>query len=405
MKYRKYLNKIKFTFLHLWCSYITCYKKTPEIEKEIVCNRHQIKFFANTPNTIIYFKSDDCEGYFRECRIHKDKFSFVKELISDYCDYILKTDDSSLLYNEILRYLSNNANLIKFFYMGDGTDPYAPINIYRNTLNPSIVGFDNSISDTLRAKLLNIVQFVWGPLAEYQYCLNLSEGQPQLFNSSKSMITKIIADEIGAETIVPETYYAKLILEGKERIGIVVGVADGVEPKKENKYVITGTLQKDLINLNLVDIITYQKDHRPGNYFVRLNKRKEVVGISAFDNDTPTTLFPYLSPKLKTYCGCTTLVNHGFYIHPFIANKTFSCIERLTAKELYQSINKYCSSIEAICTVIRFYFLKNAINRSVKYKTTTIINDDEWNDTTLNEEINNSKIGCTYLQLLLSKYN
>lgn len=404
MKIRQFKQTLKFSLLHFYGSYISGFNKMPKFDRVISCNQKQVKFFANTPNTIIYFKTEECEGYFRECRIHRDEFSFIEELVKDYCTYIVEGHNRDVLYSEIVDYMKNKNGYKAFFNMGDGTNPYSPINEFRRKHNPAFIGFDENISQLLRDNLLSLVQFAWGPLAEYQYCSNQKNGLPHLFNSTKTIVTKIVADAIGAESIIPDTYYAKMILDGKERVGVVVGVAEGVVPKKGNNYAISGILQRDLMSLNILDTIVYQKDHRPGNYFVKLNSEKEMIGVSAFDNDAPSTMQPVLNPKMRTYLGCTPLVSDHSYNRPYVPKRVYKKIKGLSTRRLRGLVLPFCSKVEALALCIRYKRLRQSLIKAVDEGSTKCLSDEQWDINSISQEIKTKSV-YSYLHLLIDKYN
>lgn len=397
-------QKLKFSTLYFYASLFSCKRQIPDIEKIIICNNEQVKFYADTPNTIIYFNTGSCEGFFRECRQHLQKKQFIESLIKDYCTYIVDKAISTELYKEIMSYLSKSENCNRFFQMGDGTNPYAPINKFRKTSNPNLIGFDNAISQLLRSHLIDIVQFSWGPISEYKYCRMLKNTEYHLYNSSRSLATKIMTDLLGCNHIVPNTYYAKLILDGTERYGIVVERADGIAPVQGAGYEVSGTLQQDINNLNIIDALLYQKDHRPGNYYISVENNK-MVAISAFDNDCPSTLLPSMSVNMVSYLGSSPIVKKRLFNRLFLSSGLYSKLKSLTWKDIDCRFHNCTSVIERFALFVRVEQLKLAIDKSVKIGATKILEDGDWGKYTVAEEMGSTKNGQTYLRILLEHYN
>lgn len=107
------------------------------------------------------------------------------------------------------------------------------------------------------------------------------------------MATKRIADLLGIGYLIPEIELVKLVFpDGNEKIGTLMSAVNGIAPKKmlyAEKQKITPKFQRDCNSLNVLDAICHERDHRPGNYFVRLNSNGEVDSLEAFDNDAPMT--------------------------------------------------------------------------------------------------------------------
>ena len=80
-----------------------------------------------------------------------------------------------------------------------------------------------------------LVQFAWGALEEYKYNAFLDYRMYHTYNSNRTYCTKLVADLIGATELVPPTQYARMILDGVEKYGVVVGVAAGCSPEEAVK--------------------------------------------------------------------------------------------------------------------------------------------------------------------------
>lgn len=372
-------------------------RKIPQINRTIYCRKEQVHFLGETPNTIIHFKVDGYEGYFRECRKHLEEFDFVKDLIWDFAYYVL---DDLTIYEEMLKILSNHDSLKKFLQMGDGTNPYSPINVYRRNGNYSVLGIV-SPSFKLLKELKRIVQYCWGPIAEYKYCRSQKNRTYNLYNSSKSITTYKIAKLLGIEEIIPKTYYAKLVLDGKERIGVIVEPSSGICPQEGNGFEISGLFQRDTLNLQMLDVLTHQLDHRPGNYFVSVSEQNVVISLSAFDNDAPTTLLPLPNISQKTYCGCSPLFKNGSYNRKYIDANLLDAIINIDINDFNNSLKGYCSNLESFFISLR---LKKIVN-ILKNDNVIALDDAMWSKKTVYEEINCNDYGLTYLQLFSKKFN
>ena len=78
-------------------------------------------------------------------------------------------------------------------------------------------------------------------------------------------------------------------LDRRSRIGYIMEDAGGVNaleltPEERLKR-ITPKLQKELINLNVLDYLCGMVDHSPGNYNVLLDEKGMFSGVRCFDNN------------------------------------------------------------------------------------------------------------------------
>ena len=84
--------------------------------------------------------------------------------------------------------------------------------------------------------------------------------------------TYIIAVLCGASRIVPETKYVCLKIDGAVKMGVSTYPSSGINPDTMKNICITPGFQRDLLIMNMLDIICRQQDHRPNNYFCILDE-------------------------------------------------------------------------------------------------------------------------------------
>lgn len=350
---------------------------------------------------------DDDEGFFRECRKHTPPKDFLSSLFDDYCRYVYVNNNSDDCKTLLSRFLQGSKRWKRFYRMGEGTAFYSIITRYRKTGDYHLLGFDDGYPQWFYNQLSGLVQFAWGPLMEHRYCHYLKSGKYQTFNSSKSIVTKIVADYCGVGYLIPRTYYAKLLFDGTERIGVVVERAKGDDPVGFNHKLhmsdVGASLQKNLLSLWILDILCYQKDHRPGNYFIEKKKDDKYSAVEAFDNDCPTTLMPIPSISFVTYIGILPMFDkEGNSRIPYLSKTLFEVIEKFDEKKLNKYISNYCSSFEA-------YFLRIRVNKLKKYLSCNLVSgrikllaDEEWSSYTMRLELNLPTL--TYFSYFINNY-
>lgn len=379
----------------------------PDINQLPLIKADSVKFYADTPNTIIRFTSGEGEGYFRECRKHSLPKQFLKELFGDYCQYVFVNENSEECLMILNGFLDDTRGWKLFYKMGEGTARFSRITRFRKTKDYHIIGFREGLPSWFYGQLLQLVQFSWGPIMEHRYCRGLDKGSYQTFNSSKSIVSKLIADYFSVGDLVPRTYYAKLVFDGRQRVGVVVEPAAGIDPelleRKLTVQEVSPVLQKNLLSLWVIDMVCYQKDHRPGNYFIGKCGDSSYSRISAFDNDCPMTLFPSSSISFTTYVGIKPLFDKKEVSRvPFFSRRLYDAFAGINIRELQKRLTGFCSEMEITKLCERAFALKRKLERNVTAKQLTLLSDDEWSTDTMREELRVSS--GTYFSFFLRKY-
>lgn len=379
----------------------------PDINQLPLLKADSVKFYADTPNTIIRFTSGQGEGYFRECRKHALPKQFLKELFGDYCQYVFVNENSKECFKILNDFLDNTRGWKLFYKMGEGTARFSRITRFRKTEDYHVIGFRDGLPSWFYGQLLQLVQFAWGPIMEHRYCRGLDKGSYQTFNSSKSIISKLIADYFAVGDLVPSTYYARLVFDGKQRVGVVVESAAGIDPnlleKKLTIQEVSPVLQKSLLSLWVIDMVCYQKDHRPGNYFIGKCEDSSYSRISAFDNDCPMTLFPSSSISFTTYVGIKPLFNKNEVSRVrFFSRRLYEAFAEVNIQELKQRLTGLCSEMEITKLCERVSAIKCKLERNVAAKQLVLISDDEWSADTMQDELCLSS--STYFSYFMQKY-
>lgn len=249
--------------------------------------------------------------------------------------------------------------------------------------------------------------FIWYARSEiFSYKLNrgVRLGMWQTYNASRGIATKIIANTLGLSNLIPETKYVRLFVSDKtQRFGSYMDIADGIPIEKYREYekerVLTPEIQRSLNQLNILDAITYEKDHRVNNYHIEFKDNK-AVRVCAFDNDSVLCFFINPSPAFSTYAGCSPLVVNGRYNRPYVDKEIVDKLKDIEFQQLRELLSGYCSLLQTIACYIRVIILRNSILKSMKKGSVRCLNREEWTEQTVKEELMSEKYGLTYLKLL-----
>ena len=227
--------------------------------------------------------------------------------------------------------------------------------------------------------------------------------QYHTYNSNRTITTKRIVNLLGEPGIIPESKYIRLILDGDERIGVTVAVAEGQAPKVGEYDGITPEFQRQSLILNIADVICYQKDHRPGNYFVTTEGRM-ATGLCAFDNDCPTTLFNTPDISFTTYAGCSSILNeNGLINRPYLDKESTDRLMSLSKVEVLMTISDSTSRAEREMLWKRIRRLQKAISRSVEYGSLVLLDKCDWSYEVLQKELSGD-YGMTYAKLFFDRF-
>ena len=365
----------------------------PEELMPITCCSEDITLLTATSNNILKIEYKGKTLFFRQCRIHTEIHEYVRALIEAYfCTCELQKD------KEIVeKSLANRKNFTKFVNMGVSNDFSS--DVYKFCMGGSseligIINDDIEVDDRLR----DFAQFVWGELYAYKLNSGIQMGSYQTYNAVRQIATKRIANIFGLSELIPSTEYAVLnISDGRTLFGTIMEAAPGIilerESMQKRRSIVTPKLQHALNNLNFLDALCYEKDHRPGNYTVTMSDNK-AESICAFDNDSPMS-FGLGNASFKSYMNCSPYILHNSLNRPYVDEKIVEILSANDFDEIYQATKDLLNSIQIIALKRRFNTLQKAISTVKPHK---VISDEKWNDATVCEELS-GVYGKTYLGL------
>lgn len=363
--------------------------------EELNLEYKNICILTETSNNVIEVKFEDTIYYFRECKVHKKIHEYVNDLIEQYFADIVRDDyqDRKFIENS----LKDKRNFKKFINMGITNDKNSAAYKYCMYGKEDLIGFNFCDVDR-KERLKNFVQFVWGELYAYKLNAGVKINQYQTFNSVRSIATYRMAKLIGLEDMIPKTKYVVLNTKNSKKLGTLMEQAPGRCMKRntenERKSVVSPKLQHELNNLNLLDVICYEKDHKPSNYNVLVENGK-AKKICAFDNDSPMA-FGLGNATFNTYMNCTPLISkYGEINRDYLDRRIVNNILQLDVKKIDEVFADLLNKRQIKKLKSRICKLRNAFKSC---DTNIFINDEAWSEETVTKEMN-SKHGRTYLKL------
>ena len=239
-------------------------------------------------STIFKIQKNNKTFYFRECRKHLELDPYVACFISDFFKFC---NPKYQCYQDlILSQLKQKKTFYSFLNMGTPFDKRSLISHYLKTRICTLFDLRSYSQDHVaKSFLFDFLVYSWSNLYTYHLNSGLKIGEYEVYSAIRQLATKEIANTIGVGSLIPETDLAFLCLEdGRKRLGTIMKDAGGVriQTLKINKETLNPIIQRELNNLNVLDVLCFERDHRPSNYSIRFDSNTP-CGVCAFDNDSP----------------------------------------------------------------------------------------------------------------------
>ncbi len=361
----------------------------------IKSSKKNLKYLYNSTFNIIYV-SGEKNGYFRECRVHLNEKDYLFSIIDDFFYFIEDNMDAKQI---ILKCLQKKKNRKLFFNMGILNDNYSKLNEFFRNKDYYAIGLGECKYKIDENIMKRFVTFSWGEIYQYRLNNGVKKNSFQMYNSSKCVATRKFSELIGASELVPQIRYVKLVIDNHiVKYGTFSDVASGVSFENvtdEMKSNLTTHFIKDIHNLQILDTLIFEKDHRPGNYKTIVNNNK-VIGIQAFDNDSPMCFSVNPSISFYTYMHACPLVTKNKVQLKYLDKDVIENILNLTYKKIRKEMKNDLTFIQILFLWIRTYNFKFAISKS----NVVLLKDIEWKDEYIKYEITSNVL--TYLNLYLT---
>lgn len=386
--------KEKCLFVLSFCG-ITCKKriKCKDVEN-LQLENFSYSYIVNTSNNILKLKKGNKCLYFRESKKHLNKKDYFQQILYGYNKASRK--GFYISYKDI--------NLKKFYKIGNLANHNSLIWKFLHGCDDVVrkMGIKDAGCDL--ANLKDFMSYAWSEVFTYNLNKRVGVGNYQIYNSMRTIATYQVSKLLGLNYLIPETKYAII---DKFAFGTVMEEARGESFDSLNassRYeLITPNLQKDLLNLNFLDVICYEKDHRPDNYNVVIEEGK-VISISAFDNDSPASFLPTQNISFSTYVGCSEFVGKDEMVNrPYLDKDVIEKFLNIQDSEYREILKNYLTDLQIYFLIKRVHKLKKSIVKSIKLGKLKLLSTYEWSYETINHE-NSGEYGLTYLKLFASNW-
>ena len=398
----------KMAYSTLYRSGILAHKTKVEWEqaRHIICTEGELQALYGCSNILYHLKTKSVEGYFRPIQQHVSKTQCVRDAVKEYFE---KVQPEQYTEKECLsKTLADKRSFNKLTDVGNYSAPYSRARKFYLTKDTSVVGIETPSSlkrgtDEWKNFILNIdhfLKYVMNAIGRQQR--NLGGGRLEFSNANRQMATEAVAKMLGLDYMIPHSEFVVVNHGGKAMHGTLMEVADGESTEgiseERSREVASPALQRELMKLNMLDAITYERDHRPGNYNIILDENGKTSRLSVFDNDAAMTFAPF-SVSTHSSAGSSCIVGGGQINRPHLDKCLSENICKLKKHELRQALKPFLNYWQITACWNRVKDLKAAILASSS-RDGFLLEADGWNENTMTEELS-GKYGRTYLEIFI----
>lgn len=223
--------------------------------------------------------------------------------------------------------------------------------------------------------------------------------QYSFFGAAKAVASRIVAEELNLAHLITPAQWCRLMLDDDT---VLFGVMSPSAPggrMVDTAIPLTGSLQRELLCLNVLDAICNQPDHGPDNYNVTV-KEDGGISVCAFDNDNPKTFFPQFS-VFHSLAGAKQLVGKNHQIlRPYMDRELVVNLKNLDESKLCRRLKPYLNWLQVAAVRYRLRSIRRAIAQSEKLRPDFLLDINGWNPQTIAEEMSG-----TYAETYLTKIN
>lgn len=390
--------------------------------RQMSIRKEDIFFFSLSSNPIISFCLNGKIYYFRECKKILPEKQYIENVIYEFFYFLDRLPIKMQSFQQEFPINLSFSNSAVLSFRGYIQHCIARPCFVKNMLRTDLISEKNGFSiwanqkyakdffeqyglSALPETLWDIgIYFLWymRSAAITYRTLRIVRGKKySFFNAVKSIASRIVAEELDVESLITTAQWCRLEIEGRESIfGVLSDAAPGIR-MCDGGWVKEGSLQRSLMNLNILDIICYQPDHGPNNYTVIT----EAVGrgmICAFDNDNPYTFFPCPIVSMSLVNCSSFVTKDGMIFRPYIDEIMAQKVLELDIKVLKKRLRDYLNILQIWALMLRVKQLENIIRKTRIQKPDCFLSPSDWNEYTIEKELNGN-YGETYLTKALNR--
>lgn len=364
---------------------------------------YQKKHIANSSIITMYYNEGNTL-FFRECRRHQRMKSYLRECIEDYFDNICLCEDKEQLRKAVLFDLANKENYKKAIRITEVFNRHLLEILSGVYCDYSATGFPCFGEHQNNEDFIAFIKYLLCVVLSQRSNAYLLRGSYENFTANKQLATYRLASLLGIASMVPAVWPCRFSDGSRERVGTMMEKAEGAPPSevlpKERENYDKETFLRDLTNLEYLDALCYQLDHRLDNYYVTKNEMGVFEHVVAFDNDALRTFFVAPNLPKRTYADATcVLANDGTVMRPYMDKEFSDKLLSLSKKDVKNALGEYLSSAQRYCLNQRIKKMQNAVKKTAEQRADFLVSDWNMVDAQAAADL---KWGKTYLHLYLN---
>ena len=310
----------------------------------------------STTNNLIELWSGNNKYYL--CDRHVDERKLIGLIIYKY-EYLTGRSLQADIKEEILK----SKRIMQIGYLDDFD---SLVYLFFKHKDPSIIGLD--IKETRFDELKFFIHFAWSEIAAYKR--NILSGEWQTFNYNRCRCQELLYARLGIGDFICSTYPVVVRIGEYICYGYLMDEAVGINTLRfessRNNNCNSAELKKVLNTLNIMDVICYERDHRPGNYNIIFNEKERAVSIQVFDNDSDLCFFPSKSVS-KEFVGSSLLIDKDGYIARRQLDEVFlTRLVSVSDSDIVEISAPFLNRIQLKCLMIRLHKVQKAVRRTLE---------------------------------------
>lgn len=359
------------------------------------------EYILNCTNNVIKITADGKTLYFKEA-VRRN--SLKKHIAARTHEFFTRICPNAELERKICAGLSGRASFRRLINMGDKTEAGSPLNSYLQHGDERVLGLPPAEAEEKDA-VRKFVFYIHGEITDHFNNTGVKKGRIQTFLAVRALAAAELAEMLGLGRLIPATAYVKLTLNGEEKYGVIQEEAAGENaagiPYGERRVRTTPQLLRELTDLNVLDALTRDSDHRADNYMTVSDGERKYTGVCSFDNDGGNAFFPSASLRIRHCTGCSDIVGRDGKINrPHLSRELSAAVLGLKFRDI-KKLERYLTFSQIFCLWQRVSKLKRAIRRTVGTYPHFLLDSEEWSEEHIDEELT-GKYGKTYLISFLS---
>ena len=274
----------------------------------------------------------------------------------------------------------------------------------REFVDVSLFGFPSLFEEAFYPVASAFILFLRGEMTAYRDNQKLfSRGAYlQTFNYNLQRATKRLADLLGIGALIPDIAMQVIEIKHKRYVASVMEPSPGVpanEVPMERRRDLTPPFIRCLSNLDYLDALCYQTDHKQRNYNVCWGPDDKPASVSAFDNDAPLTFLPVpaFPQKVSLMDGYTPVYKNGKIGRRFMDRLLADRLCSLTKKQVFEALTGSLTRLQVFCVWFRMQKLRNCIQQYRKENSSFLMDFRDDIDVSAFVADANSVAGMDYL--------